>query len=71
VSDKILGYDFADIQRAQQGGRLHTRMIDATKPAFDATLSDADRALIDQYKTADALSAAGFHGVAERLRAQA
>lgn len=31
MPDKIVGYDWEDIQRAQQGGSLHKR-IDTSKP---------------------------------------
>lgn len=66
---RIFGYEWEDIQRAQQGGRLH-RQIDLSTPV-DHSLSDADRELITQYKTVDALTAAGFHGTADKLRRNA
>lgn len=63
--DKIFGYDFADIQRAQQGGKLQRTV---KGPPAPAVLLDTDHALIAQYKTPEALEAAGLFGVADRLR---
>jgi len=63
---KIVGHDWADIQRAQLGGQLH-RKVDLSKPAKPAA-SEADRALLAQYGTVEALEAAGLFGVADRLR---
>ncbi len=63
--DKIFGYDWEDIKRAQMGGRLQRPLHG---PVSAAALLDTDRALIAQYQTPAALEAAGFHGVADRLR---
>lgn len=63
---RIFGYEWEDIQRAQQGGRLQRR-VGVSKPV-DHSLSDAGRALIEKHKTVEALTAAGYHGTADRLK---
>ena len=61
--DKIMGHDWRDIQRAQQGGTL-ARPIVRTEPAGPTA---DDRALLAQHGSLDALRAAGLHGVVDRL----
>ena len=63
----IFGYDWADIQRAQAGGRLQTRIVDTSKPV-DHAPTDEDRALLAQHGSIEALKAAGFYGSADRLQ---
>lgn len=63
TNEKIFGYDWTDIQRAQQGGSLH-RPLKLT-PAQTAT--DADRALFVKFGSLEALREAGLHGVVDRL----
>jgi hypothetical protein len=66
--DKIIGYNWSDIQRVQQRhGRLSTS-IDVSKPQQVPTLTDADRALLAEYGTVEALEAAGFYGISDRIR---
>jgi hypothetical protein len=67
MKDLIFGHTWDAIQRAQQGGRLH-EVIDTTKPASHELLSTADMALVSKYKTVEALEAAGFYGIVDRLR---
>lgn len=62
---KIVGHAWADIQRAQQGGRLH-RTVDTSKPASTGPTDD-DRAQLALYGSIDALKAAGLHGCVDRL----
>lgn len=63
--EKIFGYDWIDIQRAQQGdsSALHRRIIPTAPKGAD----DKDRALLAQHGSTDALRAAGLHGVVDRL----
>lgn len=64
MTDKIFGYAWEDIQRAQQGGRLARRIaISAPLPAA----TGADRALLAKFGSIEALRAAGMHGVIDRL----
>lgn len=63
---RIVGHTWEAIQRAQQGGRLHER-IDTSKPSAEPTVTDADRALLAQHGSIEALKAAGFYGTADRL----
>jgi hypothetical protein len=65
-SDKIFGYDWSDIQRAQQGGRLSRAIGMSTQPCVEVT--SADRDLLAKHGGIEALEAAGFHGTADRLR---
>jgi hypothetical protein len=65
MNDKIFGYEFTDIQRAQRGGRL-SRAVDVSTP-IDHTPTDADRALLAAHGSIAALKVAGFHGAADRL----
>lgn len=62
--DKIVGYDWADIQRAQQGGKL-AKSVDLSKPV-DHSLMPGDLELFEQYGIAG-LQAKGFAGVVDRL----
>lgn len=64
--DRIFGYDWADIQRSQQRGRL-SRPIDLSK-ASDPVVSDTDRELLAKHGSIEALEAAGLFGVADRFR---
>lgn len=67
MPDKIFGYDWDDIQRAQSGGRLHKAIdVHADQHADIAKHADADAVLLAQYG-ADGLRAAGFWGVVDRL----
>lgn len=66
---KIFGYAWSDIQRAQQGGRL-ARTID-TSAQPNVTVTDADRELLARHGSVSALEAAGYHGTADRLRRSA
>lgn len=61
----ILGYDWDDIQRAQQGGRL-SRAVDTMAPINNAP-SDADRALLAEHG-ADGLRFLELWGVIDRLQ---
>ena len=63
MSDKIMGYDWGDIRRAQQGGTLSRPIVRAAL----ASATDDDRALLAQYGSLDALRAAGLCGVVDRL----
>ena len=69
MKDTILGYDWTDIQRAQQGGRL-SPTIDTSKPAASGAPTDADLALLAEHG-ADGLETLGYHGVLDRLRRHA
>lgn len=61
----ILGYDFADIVRAQQGGRL-ARTVDTSKPVTHEVTA-ADRELLARYGSVQSLKEAGFFGTADRI----
>lgn len=65
MNDKILGHDWADIQRAQQGGRL-AHAIDTSKPPTSDATPD-DLALLERHGI-DGLRALGFWGVLDRLQ---
>lgn len=60
MNDRILGYEWADIQRAQQGGRL-------SRPVNAVTWSDGDESVYQQYPSSEALRDAGYFGTADRL----
>ena len=60
---RIFGYEWSDIQRAQQGGRL-SRPVDTSKPAPDYT--ESDRALLAEHGE-QGLRDMGYHGVLSRL----
>lgn len=57
----IFGYDWEDIQRAQQGGRLG-------KPVKSVEWTETDQACWDEHKSIEALEAAGLYGVADRAK---
>ncbi len=61
---KIVGYDWADIQRAQQGGKL-AKSVDLSRPV-DHSLMPGDLELLAQHGIAG-LQAKGFWGVVDRL----
>ncbi len=61
---KIVGYDWADIQRAQQGGKL-AKPVDLSKPV-DRSLMPGDLELFAQHGIAG-LQAKGFFGAVDRL----
>ncbi|OXR48137.1 hypothetical protein PuT2_14025 [Pusillimonas sp. T2] len=63
---QIFGYDFSDIQRAQQGGRL-SRPVN-TQASSQITLSQEDIATLEHYGSLQAVEQAGLHGVADRVR---
>ena len=63
--NKIFGHDWEDIQRAQQGGRLHKR-LDTSKP-IDHSPTEDDLALHKKHGSIKALQDAGFHGTVDRL----
>jgi hypothetical protein len=65
--DTIFGYDWSDIQRAQQGGRLSRTTIDTSVPPH-VEVTPADRALFEKHGTLKALETAGFYGTADRIR---
>ena len=62
--DTIFGYEWSDIQRAQQGGRLN-RTIDTSKPASHVA-TDADLTLLALHG-ADGLRQMGYMGTIDRL----
>lgn len=62
--DKIFGYEWTDIQRAQQGGKL-ARSVDLSKPV-DHSLMPGDLELLAQHGI-EGLQAKGFAGVIDRL----
>ena len=69
MSDKIFGYDWEDIQRAQRGGRLN-RTIDTSKSPYSADTAerlDADVKLLEQYGE-DGLRDLAYFGVLDRLK---
>ena len=69
MSEKIVGHDWADIQRAQQGGRLN-RTIDTSKSPYSANTAeqlDADVKLLEQYGEAE-LRKMAYFGVLDRLK---
>lgn len=63
---KILGYDWEDIQRAQQGGSLSRPVAPSGRPPA----TDKDRELLQQYGSISALRDAGFHGAVDRLEGE-
>lgn len=68
MKDDIFGYSWADIKRAQMGGRLAST-IDVSKPARGNTssnLESADDALLEKYGER-ALRNMGYYGVIDRL----
>ncbi len=62
---KIFGYDWEDIQRAQQGGRL-SRPVYAMPSDLTADRKEEDMALLKKHGL-DGLKAMGYHGVIDRL----
>jgi len=65
---EIFGYQFSDIERAQQGGRL-SKAIDPRAPAQSDVMRqrDADLRLLIQHGQAG-LENMGYHGVLDRLK---
>lgn len=63
MNEKIFGYDWADIQCAQQGGRLG-KPVSLGKPS---ECDDSDVALLDKYGLAR-LEEMRYFGVIDRLR---
>lgn len=61
MNSEIFGYDWSDIQRAQQGGRLH-------KPVNAVAWTEFDESVYQQHPSPDKLRLAGFHGTASRLQ---
>ena len=66
-NDKILGYDWSDIQRAQQGGRLG-KAIDLSRPPNNPA-SIQDRELLALHGM-EGLQKLGLYGVIDRLQNQ-
>ena len=69
MREKIFGYDWADIQRAQQGGRL-CRAIDTSKSPCSVGAAEqlaADVKLLEQYGE-DGLRDLAYFGVLDRLK---
>lgn len=66
MDDKIIGYDWEDIQAMQQKRYVHPK-LDLSKPA-KVPPTDADRALLAEHGSIEALEAAGLFGVADRLK---
>jgi hypothetical protein len=64
---KIVGHDWEDIQRAQQGGSLHKK-VDMSKPIGPSPATQADHDLHKQHGSLKALENAGLHGVVDRLK---
>lgn len=62
--DTIFGYSWAEIQRAQQGGKLRPAPV-VPQPLSIANAEDY--ALLKEHGSLAALVAAGFHGVVDRL----
>jgi hypothetical protein len=65
MSELIVGYAWEDVQAMQQG-RYVRPTIDTSKPGKSP--ATADRALLAEYGSVEALEAAGLHGVADRLK---
>lgn len=67
MTDDIFGYTFAEINRAQQGGRLGI-VIDASKPeSFDPVQERADLRLLHGMGETK-LRELGYMGVIDRLQ---
>lgn len=64
---RIFGYEWADIQRAQQKLGSLNRSFDVSKSSGAQPATDADRKLLEQHGSVEALRAAGLHGVVDRL----
>lgn len=64
MSDLIFGYEWSDINRAQQGGQL-ARRVDLSKQDNNAP-TEADLVLLAQHGS-DGLRAKQFHGTIYRL----
>jgi hypothetical protein len=62
--EKIFGYDFADIQRAQAGGRLESRTY---TPSPLPTADARDIELLKEYGEEE-LRNRGLHGILDRLK---
>lgn len=60
---RIFGYAWEAIQAAQQGG-----MLVADRPITVESWSARDQELLDQHGSAQALTEAGWHGVADRVQ---
>lgn len=68
MTDSIFGYSWEEIQAAQsRTGRLG-HAIDTSAPVAPLALSDTDRKLIAQHGTVEALEAAGYYGLADRIK---
>jgi hypothetical protein len=68
MNDKIFGYDWDDIKRAQQGDLSGLRRRVSSAPSDDWT--EADQEALDKFETIEGLEAAGFYGVADRAKRQ-
>ena len=66
MNERIFGYDWTEIQALQQKQYRRPR-VDVSRPS-KAPPSDADRALLAQHGSLEALEQAGLFGVADRLR---
>lgn len=65
--NKIFGYGWDDIKRAQQGDMSGMRRpIEGEQDDDDWT--PVDQHLLDQYQTIEALEDAGLYGVADRAK---
>lgn len=65
MNDLIFGHTWEAIQRAQQGGRLHTA-VDTSKP-LDHSLLPGDMELLEKHGL-EGLQQMGFAGVIDRLQ---
>ena len=65
--DKIFGYEWNDIVRAQRGGAVSAK-VDTTRPScrVDEDQTKQDRELLEQHGRAG-LEAQGLRGVIDRL----
>lgn len=60
---RIFGYRWSDIQRAQQGGSL----VDTDLPRKPQEWLASDQNLLEQYRSRVELAEAGYHGVVDRM----
>lgn len=70
TQDRIFGYTWNQIQRAQRGDIAALREAPPPCVGVGGTWTQADQELLDQHRTAEALDAAGWCGTADRARRQ-
>lgn len=66
MDNKIFGYEFEDIQRAQHGGRLN-KVVDTSKDDVGDRLHENDINMLNEHGLSG-LESMGYYGVIDRLK---